>query len=79
MGGMGIDYTLNGRLLTLALPASYTLSEVYTAFARILADPALDPPVNVLLDARHTGYGLIRRRPDGLELLAQGRLSPPRG
>jgi hypothetical protein len=58
MGGMGIDYTLNGRLLTLALPASYTLSEVYTAFARILADPALDPPVNVLLDARHTGYGL---------------------
>ena len=29
--------------------------------------------------SRHTGYGLIRRRPDRLELLAQGRLSPPRG
>ena len=29
--------------------------------------------------SRHTGYGLIRRRPGGLELLAQGRLSPPRG
>ena len=28
--------------------------------------------------SRHTGYGLIRRRPGGLELLAQGRLSPPR-
>ncbi len=28
--------------------------------------------------SRHTGYGLIRRRRDRLELLAQGRLSPPR-
>ena len=28
--------------------------------------------------SRHTGYGLIRRRPGGLELLEQGRLSPPR-
>jgi len=28
--------------------------------------------------SRHTGYGLILRRRDGLELLAQGRLSPPR-
>jgi hypothetical protein len=55
---MGIDYTLNGRLLTLALPAAYTLSEVYTAFSRVMADPTLDPPVNVLLDARHTDYGL---------------------
>ena len=29
--------------------------------------------------SRHTGYGLIRRRKAGLELLAQGRLTPPRG
>lgn len=29
--------------------------------------------------SRHTGYGLIRRRRDGLELLGQGRLSPPGG
>lgn len=29
--------------------------------------------------SRHTGYGLILRRRDGLELLAQGRLSPPKG
>ncbi len=28
--------------------------------------------------SRHTGYGLIRRRRGGLELIAQGRLSPPR-
>lgn len=28
--------------------------------------------------SRHTGYGLIRRRQDRLELLGQGRLSPPR-
>ena len=27
--------------------------------------------------SRHTGYGLIRRRQSGIELLAQGRLSPP--
>ncbi len=27
--------------------------------------------------SRHTGYGLIRRRGDRVELLAQGRLSPP--
>ncbi len=27
--------------------------------------------------SRHTGYGLIRRQGDRLELLAQGRLSPP--
>ncbi len=27
--------------------------------------------------SRHTGFGLIRRRGDRLELLAQGRLSPP--
>ena len=29
--------------------------------------------------SRHTGYGLIHRRRRGLELLAQGRLTPPRG
>jgi len=29
--------------------------------------------------SRHTGYGLILRRRDRLELLAQGRLSPPAG
>lgn len=29
--------------------------------------------------SRHTGYGLILRRRDGLELLAQGRMSPPKG
>jgi crossover junction endodeoxyribonuclease RuvC len=29
--------------------------------------------------SRHTGYGLIFRRRDRLELLAQGRLSPPGG
>ncbi len=28
--------------------------------------------------SRHTGYGLILRRRNRLELLAQGRLSPPR-
>ena len=28
--------------------------------------------------SRHTGFGLIRRRGDRCELLAQGRLSPPR-
>ena len=28
--------------------------------------------------SRHTGYGLILRRPDRLELIGQGRLSPPR-
>lgn len=28
--------------------------------------------------SRHTGYGLILRRPDRLELIEQGRLSPPR-
>jgi crossover junction endodeoxyribonuclease RuvC len=28
--------------------------------------------------SRHTGYGLIRRRSDRIELLGQGRLSPPR-
>lgn len=27
--------------------------------------------------SRHTGFGLIRRRGDRLELLAQGQLSPP--
>lgn len=27
--------------------------------------------------SRHTGYGLIRRRRGGIELVAQGRLSPP--
>jgi crossover junction endodeoxyribonuclease RuvC len=29
--------------------------------------------------SRHTGYGLIRRRGDRIELLAHGRLSPPQG
>ena len=29
--------------------------------------------------SRHTGFGLIRRHGDRLELLAQGRLSPPGG
>jgi crossover junction endodeoxyribonuclease RuvC len=29
--------------------------------------------------SRHTGYGLIDRRGGTLELVAQGRLSPPRG
>jgi crossover junction endodeoxyribonuclease RuvC len=29
--------------------------------------------------SRHTGYGLICRRQDRIELLAQGRLSPPKG
>lgn len=29
--------------------------------------------------SRHTGFGLIRRRRDRLELLYHGRLSPPRG
>jgi crossover junction endodeoxyribonuclease RuvC len=28
--------------------------------------------------SRHTGYGLIGRQRSGIELLAQGRLSPPR-
>ncbi len=40
-----------------------------------------EPAVRILgIDpgSRHTGYGLIRRHGDRLELLDQGRLSPPR-
>ena len=29
--------------------------------------------------SRHTGFGLVRRQGERVELLAQGRLSPPRG
>jgi hypothetical protein len=54
---MGVDYTIEGKLLAVAFHDSYTLSEIYTAFTRAMTDPALDPPVNVLMDVRHTDYG----------------------
>jgi hypothetical protein len=54
---MSIEYTISRQLVVVTAYGPFTMDEVFLTFGRIMVDPTLKPPANVLLDARHTDYG----------------------
>lgn len=54
---MSIGYTIDDKLVIATAYGPFTMDEVFLTFGKIMVDPALKPPTNVLLDARHTEHG----------------------
>ncbi len=54
---MGIEYTIDDKLVSVAAYGPFAMDDVFLTFGKIMVDPVLRPPTNVLLDARHTEHG----------------------
>ncbi len=54
---MSIEFKIDDQLVLVSAHGSSSYVEVRTAFEKIEADPALQLPVRILIDARHTNYG----------------------